>query len=198
LITCACTETSSADTGSSATISSGLTVSALAIPIRCRCPPENSCGYLRNAVVGRPIADSNSRSGAFVCASDVSRPCALMPSTRIDCTDCRGSSDPSGSWNTICIRRRATRSGSGLSAAMFCPSKITEPSVGSISRRMPRPRVVFPHPDSPTSPYVSPGLEVHGQGGAPFGGLGAEPVGLVGEEGADEAVRGVVVAGPAQ
>ena len=37
-------ETSSAETGSSATISFGFSESARAIPIRCRCPPENSCG----------------------------------------------------------------------------------------------------------------------------------------------------------
>ena len=41
---CACTETSSADTGSSQKISLGLTASARATPIRWRCPPENSCG----------------------------------------------------------------------------------------------------------------------------------------------------------
>ena len=37
-------DTSSADTGSSQTISRGSTASARAMPIRCRCPPENSCG----------------------------------------------------------------------------------------------------------------------------------------------------------
>ena len=157
-------------------------------------PLPLSAGELVRVFAQRGVRQANrgqhSRSRAFVCSSDVSRPCAFMPSSRIDCTDCRGSSDPSGSWKTICIRRRATRSGSGLSSAMFSRSKITEPSVGSVSRRMPRPRVVFPHSDSPTRPYVSRGLEVHGQGGAPFGGLRAEPVGLVGEEGADEAVPG--------
>ena len=37
-------ETSSAETGSSAMISFGCSPSARAIPIRCRWPPENSCG----------------------------------------------------------------------------------------------------------------------------------------------------------
>ncbi len=37
-------ETSSAETGSSAMISFGRSASARAIPIRCRWPPENSCG----------------------------------------------------------------------------------------------------------------------------------------------------------
>lgn len=42
--TCACIETSNAEIGSSAIINSGSTASARAIPIRCLCPPENSCG----------------------------------------------------------------------------------------------------------------------------------------------------------
>ena len=42
--TCACTETSSAETGSSATSTSGFSASARARPMRCRWPPENSCG----------------------------------------------------------------------------------------------------------------------------------------------------------
>ncbi len=37
-------DTSSADTGSSATMSLGLTANARAMPIRCRWPPENSWG----------------------------------------------------------------------------------------------------------------------------------------------------------
>ena len=41
---CAWIETSSAETGSSAMISFGLSASARAIPIRWRWPPENSCG----------------------------------------------------------------------------------------------------------------------------------------------------------
>jgi len=40
------TDTSKADTGSSATINFGERTSALAIPILCFCPPLNSCGYL--------------------------------------------------------------------------------------------------------------------------------------------------------
>ena len=41
---CAWIETSSADTGSSQTISFGLSASARAMPMRWRWPPENSCG----------------------------------------------------------------------------------------------------------------------------------------------------------
>src|ERR1700722_18574788 len=45
LMICACTETSSALTGSSQTINFGSTASARAMAMRCRCPPLNSCGY---------------------------------------------------------------------------------------------------------------------------------------------------------
>ena len=44
LMICAWIDTSSADTGSSATMKSGLSESARARPMRWRCPPENSCG----------------------------------------------------------------------------------------------------------------------------------------------------------
>ena len=43
LITCACTDTSSAVTGSSQIKKSGSTASARA-SVRCRWPPEHSCG----------------------------------------------------------------------------------------------------------------------------------------------------------
>jgi hypothetical protein len=37
-------ETSSAEIGSSSTMNRGFKATALAMPIRCRWPPENSCG----------------------------------------------------------------------------------------------------------------------------------------------------------
>ncbi|CAM5307933.1 hypothetical protein SVIOM74S_01446 [Streptomyces violarus] len=42
--TCAWIDTSSAETGSSATTIRGFRARARAIPMRCRWPPENSCG----------------------------------------------------------------------------------------------------------------------------------------------------------
>ena len=42
--TLACTETSSAEVGSSAISSFGSNASARAIPTRCRWPPDSSCG----------------------------------------------------------------------------------------------------------------------------------------------------------
>src|SRR6266545_3194498 len=66
-------ETSSAETGSSATISFGLTARARAIPMRCRWPPENSCGYRRRCSALRPTVSSRcttrSSRSRFVLAS---------------------------------------------------------------------------------------------------------------------------------
>ncbi|MOA45239.1 hypothetical protein D3C78_1676190 [compost metagenome] len=44
-MTCFCTETSSAEVGSSSTMIFGSAASARAIATRCFCPPESSCGY---------------------------------------------------------------------------------------------------------------------------------------------------------
>src|SRR5271157_1219510 len=56
----------------------------------------------------------------------------------------------------ICILLRYGLSFFGFGLAMSTPSMTTEPLVGSISLRMHLPMVVFPEPDSPTSPNVSP------------------------------------------
>ena len=53
-------------------------------------------------------------------------------------------------------RRRKGRSSRSGSAVMSRPSNSTFPAVGSTSRSMARPKVVFPLPLSPTSPSVSP------------------------------------------
>src|SRR6188508_2625680 len=54
------------------------------------------------------------------------------------------------------MRRRRGRSSFWERPVMSWPSKITRPSVGSYRRRIVRPTVDLPHPDSPTSPSVSP------------------------------------------
>ena len=54
--TCARMDTSSAEIGSSAMMKSGSITSARAMPMRCRWPPENSCG--------KRLANSGSRPTA--------------------------------------------------------------------------------------------------------------------------------------
>ena len=68
----------------------------------------------------------------------------------------RGSSDEYGSWNTICISPRASRSAAFASPVTSRPAIVTRPALGSISRSTSRATVDFPDPDSPTSPKVSP------------------------------------------
>src|SRR5690625_5379034 len=55
----ACTDTSSAEVGSSAMSSSGSSASARARLARCRCPPESSCGYRSPKCCGRCTASSS-------------------------------------------------------------------------------------------------------------------------------------------
>src|SRR5262245_34908166 len=69
---------------------------------------------------------------------------------------CRGLSDANGSWKTICICRRSGRKSPSPRLVMSLPSNSIRPSVGLYSRRIARPTVDFPQPDSPTSPSVSP------------------------------------------
>ena len=68
----------------------------------------------------------------------------------------RGFSDAYGSWKTIWMSRRTGRICRRLSFVMSLPSKKIFPEVGSISLMIVRPSVVFPQPDSPTTPSVSP------------------------------------------
>ena len=69
--------------------------------------------------------------------------------------DMRGESDPKGSWNTICMSRRNGRICLNFKPWISLPRKTIGP-FEEISRRMARPSVVLPEPDSPTTPSVSP------------------------------------------
>src|SRR5262245_8098014 len=69
-----------------------------------------------------------------------------------------GFSDAYGSWKMICISFRSARSERLSSAVTLRPWKLTSPDVGSISRRIERPVVDLPQPDSPTRPSVSPAM----------------------------------------
>jgi hypothetical protein len=52
--------------------------------------------------------------------------------------------------------RRAARICDREYASTFSPRNSTSPAVGSINRRMQRPVVLLPLPDSPTRPNISP------------------------------------------
>ena len=89
-------------------------------------------------------------------ASLRSMPCARRGSVSTDSMLCRGSRLAIGSWKIICIRRRIRRRSSPSSVCTSMPSKLTLPPVGSTNRSIALPKVVLPHPDSPTRPIVEP------------------------------------------
>ena len=72
LRTCACTETSSAEVGSSQTRNSGSVASARAIEMRWRWPPENWCGNFSPSAGDRPT-DSQQLADALASTLGVSR-----------------------------------------------------------------------------------------------------------------------------
>ena len=89
-------------------------------------------GALRELVRLDPLANGPARracEGRATCADPGTRPA-------------------SGGGACAAVRAR--------SASTSVPSNVTRPDVGSIRRRIARPVVVFPHPDSPTSASVSP------------------------------------------
>src|SRR6185369_6455584 len=153
--TWACTETSSALTGSSATIRRGRVISARAIAMRWRCPPENSCGYLRRSLARRPT-DVTASAARRCCSARAVSPCAASGSVTMRSMVWRGSSDPYGSWNTIWMSRRAWRNCSRGSACKSRPSSLTLPEVGWSSAITSRASVDLPEPDSPTIPMLRP------------------------------------------
>ena len=155
LTTCAWIETSSAETGSSSTIILGFNASARATPIRCRCPPENSCGK-RFACSGlKPTLRKRSSTRCSRPRHSYRRGSAAAP---------RRSPAPSSAGSAMRTdpgRRSGCHVAPGASAGagnsvMSLPSKTIRPAVGSRSFMIVRPSVVFPQPDSPTTPSVSP------------------------------------------
>jgi hypothetical protein len=72
----------------------------------------------------------------------------------------RGLSDEIGSWKTIWIRLRKSRSFRFEIAVRSVSSIRTAPSSTRSSPRLTRPSVDLPQPDSPTRPSVSPGAIV--------------------------------------
>ena len=157
LTTCARIDTSSAETGSSRTTIFGFSASARAKPMRCRWPPENSCGKRLPCSGLRPTVRSSSSTRARL-SRPLYRPCTRRGSATISRTVIRGLSDAYGSWNTICNSRRMSRICRLRSRVMSRPPNMIVPDVGSISFITVRPSVVLPQPDSPTRPSVSPSV----------------------------------------
>ena len=151
---CACTDTSSAETGSSAISSSGCIASARAMPMRWRCPPLNSCGN-RPAAPGSSCTKASS-SAARARAWLRGTPCATGPSAKMSPTRRRGFSDAKGSWNTIWMRLRYGFQAARDSGRRSVPPNRIAPESACTSRTTQRASVLLPEPLSPTRPRVSP------------------------------------------
>src|SRR5438045_555508 len=81
----------------------------------------------------------------------------MSASPMIEPTVIRGFREAYGSWKMICISFRSPRNERLSRVVTFLPWNQTSPDVGSMRRRIVRPVVDLPQPDSPTRPSVSPG-----------------------------------------
>ena len=167
---CACTETSSAEVGSSQTISRGS-------------PPARGRWRCAGAARRRTRADSaRARRAAgptwstSACGRSARR-AASISGRRVDQAllddvehhACAGRARPNGSWKTICtIARRAAGSASPSSANRSRPSSSAcrrSPPAGAAVARSP-PVVVLPQPTRPPAP-ASAGRDVEGDSPPP-------------------------------
>ena len=126
------------------------------MPMRWRCPPENSGGL---AVERRARqADPVDELGGLVALRPfaTSRRAPAIGSATISCAVRCGSSEPYGSWKTICTRWRIGRSCRSVSVARSVPSRSMPPEVGLSSRTSALAMVDLPQPDSPTMARVPP------------------------------------------
>src|SRR5262245_17111487 len=148
-------ETSRTVIGSSQTIRLGWTASARAMPMRCRWPPLNSCGYRLLKLGLRPTIRSSSWTRFWRvpprATPKLSRGSAMMSPTVM-----RGSRDAYGSWKIIWNSRRCRRSRSPRRRPRSTSLKRTWPEVRGRSWAISRPSVLLPQPDSPTRPRHSP------------------------------------------
>ncbi len=120
-------DTSSIETGSSATITLGLMTSALATETLCLCPPLSSCGNLaRYSLAGASPASSSACTTISTLSSKVSPMLWLRSGSIIVWrTVVLGLRDSYGSWKTICMLRLKILMSSPSSRAMSLPRKNT-------------------------------------------------------------------------
>ncbi len=152
---CACTITSSAVVGSSASRSFGSHASAIAIAARWRIPPENSCGKLDARAAGMPTCSSSSPARRRAWAP-LATPCSSIGSTIWSPTRCTGLNAFIAPWKTIATsRQRCGATVRSPRSRTFSPSSRTRPAALAVGGSNPisaRIVVVLPLPDSPTSP----------------------------------------------
>ena len=133
---------SSAEKGSSSSISLGRSASARASATRCCCPPEISCGLASNNAWSRATMSIN--SSMRVCLFAALRG---MPKPTLSATLRCGNSAPSCGTNPISRRWAGTAC---LPSAIRRPARKNCPDVGASKPAMMRSSVVLPEPDGPT------------------------------------------------
>ena len=157
---CACTMTSSAVVGSSATISRGRQASAIAIITRCRCPPESWCGYDDARPGGSPTWSSSSATRSSIASSPTSSSWSRIGSAIWAPTRRTGLSECSAPWKTIeASAQRTARRSPQLMVRTSAPLTRTSPETAAslgCSRSTVLTRVDLPQPDSPATPSTSP------------------------------------------
>ncbi|MNI35400.1 hypothetical protein D3C73_894230 [compost metagenome] len=142
---------SSADVGSSNSITSGSIASARAIATRCCCPPDRLAGKLP-ALAASPTFSSSAMARARAASGDM--PSTVMgPIATLSSADLCGNS--SKLWNTMPIRWR-TRRTSDSDSGSATPSSRTRPPSSFSSALVQRSRVDLPEPDGPIKHITSP------------------------------------------
>ena len=134
---------------------SGSIASARAMATRCFSPPDNWRGFLSSSDASSFTTASSSWT-RFRIASRSHSPITWSGSARIAPIRCIGFRLASGSWNTICIRRRNERRIAGRTVARSCDRNRSSPPAAGTMPAMARASVVLPEPDSPTSARTSP------------------------------------------
>ena len=138
--------------GSSAKITVGFEMSALAMATRCCCPPESSDGrWLRRSA--RPTLPITSSIQALSSLLPASSSGSTMFSSAVSI----GRRLKNWKMNPMCSRRSLVRSLSPR-LAMFVPSIQTSPEVGWSSPARMCMRVDLPEPDGPMTAVSSPRL----------------------------------------
>ncbi len=157
--------TSRAVVGSSAMSSFGSHDRAIAIMTRWRMPPDISCGYCLTRRSGLLMPTALIESTAFSQAAFFDSPWWSITASEIWSPIVNtGFRLVIGSWKIIAMSLpRTWRISSSLSPSRSRPSNMISPvgisAGGTSSRRMIDSDVtLFPQPDSPTMPSVSPGM----------------------------------------
>ena len=149
----ACTETSSAETGSSQMTSVGSPAKARAMAMRCFWPPESSVGlWKRNRGSTRTSAESLStlaRTEPLLAA-----PSLRTARVRMARVLQAGLRVESGFWNTIWMARSASWERLLAVDLSTPPSKVMVPESAGMRPVTHLASVVLPLPDSPTRPKV--------------------------------------------